>query len=576
MTEFFVSVAGDDSADGTSGQPFKTLERARIAVRDATGDVTVHLRRGVHTLTAPLRLAVEDSGRDGRITYQAYGYGTDDCESVQISGGRQITDWRVKDGVWLAEVGDLDTRQLYVNGQRAERAGIDAIPGDAERTPTGYRTNDLSPLVWRAPAGVEFVYRGIYPWTEARCGVESVSAHDGSAVITMAQPNFAKAVELYNFAWDGHAMTGPGLPTRVENDPAFLTEPGGFVLDRTRPGRHVLHYLPRPGEDPAVTRVVAPSLETLLSIDGTRGIAFKGLTFADATWLKPNGDNGFLHYHGSGYFTGGGVDKVTIAEGSWVTVPRQSQTIPACVSLNDSTEIRFEECRFTRLGATALGMAGGADLTVRGCDFDLVAASAISVSGSRDTTIVDNLIQHVGLDYSGSPGVAITDTVNCTVAANHVREVPHCGIVAGPGKGTRILRNLTTGTMNVMADGGGIYLSSVQGDSHGNGAVVSGNVINDTRTPYNFGLYTDYGAAWVTVVDNVVFGADNTAVLTVNPPLENVVYRGNFWDAEPMGANDIPATVTYQDNTTITDGVEFAEATAAIRARAGLERNRTI
>ena len=86
--------------------------------------------------------------------------------------------------------------------------------------------------------------------------------------------------------------------------------------------------------------------------------------------------------------------------------------------------------------------------------------------------------------------------------------------------------------MGVLADGGGIYLSGPQGAST-NGAVIRGNVIGDTRTPYNFALYTDYGAAWVTVEGNVVRRADNTAVLHVSPPLENVVYRGNFWDADP-------------------------------------------
>jgi hypothetical protein len=207
---------------------------------------------------------------------------------------------------------------------------------------------------------------------------------------------------------------------------------------------------------------------------------------------------------------------------------------------------------------------------VRGCEFDGLAASAVTVTGSRDVLIEGNLIQHVGLDYSGSPGVALLDTQDCTVAGNHVREVPHCGIVAGPGRGTRILRNLTTGTMSVLADGGGVYLSGPQGDSVTNGAVIRGNVIEDTRTPYNFGLYTDYGAAWVTVEENVVARADNTAVLQVTPPLENVVYRGNFWDADPIGSDAAPDGVTYENNTTLTDEEELRAATAAVRARAGL------
>src|SRR5690606_37649373 len=134
-------------------------------------------------------------------------------------------------------------------------------------------------------------------------------------------------------------------------------------------------------------------------------------------------------------------------------------------------------------------------------------------------------------------------TGDCVVRQNRIAEVRHCGIVAGPGTGTRILRNLITGSIRVLADGGGIYLSSTQGDSADNGALVQGNVVRDTRTPYNFALYADYGASWVTFEGNVVVGADNTAVLQVSPPLENVTFRGNIWDADPIGVDAIPQTV---------------------------------
>ncbi|MEU6035975.1 right-handed parallel beta-helix repeat-containing protein [Actinomadura sp. NPDC047616] len=574
LTEFHVSPAGDDSAPGTLDAPFATLERARRAARKATGDVVVHIGAGTHVLDRPFELTEDDSGRDGRrIVYQARGYGTEEQEQAVVSGGREITGWRVRDdGAWVAEVGDLDTRQLYVDGRRAERAGIDGLPGDARRSATGYVTDH--PLDWQAPGGVEFVYRGVYPWTEARCGVASVTRDGDRSVITMVEPAFGWAVALYTSAWEGQVMDGPGLPTRIENDPSFLSEPGTFVLDRSRPGRHVLHYLPRPGEEPSRTRVVAPALETLVRLTGTRDVSFKGLVFADATWLRPSTERGFLHYHGTGYHDGGAVEKVVIVEDeAWVTVPAAPRTIPACVSLRDTTGIRFEGCRFTRLGATGLGATGGEDVTVRGCDFDTLAASAVTVTGVRKAVIEDNLVERIGLDHSGSPGIAIAETVDCVVAHNHVREVPHCGIVAGPGRGTRIVRNLVTGSMSVLADGGGVYLSGPQGDSPGNGAVVSGNVIKDTRTPYNFALYTDYGAAWVTVEGNVVAAADNTAVLQVSPPLENVVYRGNFWDADPMGSDDVPAGVTYEDNTTIADKAELDAATTGIQARAGLRRS---
>jgi ribonuclease E len=188
----------------------------------------------------------------------------------------------------------------------------------------------------------------------------------------------------------------------------------------------------------------------------------------------------------------------------------------------------------------------------------------------------DVLIQ-VEKEERGNKGAALTTFIS--LAGRFLVLMPfsdQCGIsrkIEDPRERSRlkqILRNLTIATMGVLADGGGIYLSSTQGDSHDDGALISGNVIRDTRTPYNFALYTDYGASWVTVEDNVVARADNTSILHVGPPLENVVYRRNFWDADPMGSDAVPAGVTYEDNTTITDETELDKATADIQNRAGL------
>ncbi|GAA3566376.1 hypothetical protein GCM10022419_053820 [Nonomuraea rosea] len=572
MFQFHVAPSGDDSGPGSAERPFATIERARAAARAATGDVVVQLRGGTHTLTRPFELTEADSG----VVYQAYGYGTSEQEEAVVSGGRPITGWRERDGVWAADVGDLDTRQLYVDGRRAERAAIPGLPGEVSMTETGYVTDSAGPREWRSPGDVEFVYRGVYPWTEARCGVATVSpSGDGATVITMVQPAFGWAMELYAATWEGQTTHGPGLPTSIENDPSFLTEPGTFVLDRSRPGRHVLLYLPRPGEDPERTRVVAPVLETLLSAVGARDVSFRGLVFAEATWLRPSRPEGFLHYHGSGYYEGGGVEVAVIGEGASVTYPAASASIPSSVRFEDPAGVKIEGCRFTRLGSSALGVSGGEGLVVRGCDFDTLSAVGVTVSGGVGAVIEDNRVRRIGLEYSGSPGITVTGTRSCTIAHNEITDVPHCGIVVGPSEGVRVLRNLTVDTMKVLADGGGVYLSGPQGDSWENQGLVQGNVIKDTRTAYNFGLYTDYGAAWLTVEANVVMRADNTSVLHVGPPLENVVYRGNFWDADPVGHDDPPSGVTYEGNVTYKDEHDLNAATAAIRERAGLLRPRS-
>lgn len=58
----------------------------------------------------------------------------------------------------------------------------------------------------------------------------------------------------------------------------------------------------------------------------------------------------------------------------------------------------------------------------------------------------------------------------------------------------------------------------------------------------------------------------------VSPPVEHVVHRAGFFDADPVGADAPPAGVVYADSTTFT-GPE-PDGAAAVRARAGLLRSR--
>ncbi|NUS72423.1 MAG: DUF1565 domain-containing protein, partial [Corynebacteriales bacterium] len=318
MVDIYISPTGKDTNPGTRQEPFATLERAQLAAQQATNDVTIHLRAGTYPLSQTLTV---NAPTKHHITYQAYEHDKT-SEKVIISGGHVIVEWQQNHDIWETNIGERDARQLYVDGERVERASIQSLPENTHVTKTGYTVPTAEMPQWQTPSSVELVYRGVYPWTEARCGVSSVRHDTDSTVITMTQPAFTWAHELYNSAWDGNTSSGPGLPTRIENDASFLT-PGSFAIDRSTPGQHILRYAPRADEDPSTTHVVLPALETLIRLTNVRNMSFKGLTFADATWLLPNRDQAFLHYHGSGYYNGTGeINKVVVVEDqAWVTVP---------------------------------------------------------------------------------------------------------------------------------------------------------------------------------------------------------------------------------------------------------------
>ncbi|WP_438490010.1 right-handed parallel beta-helix repeat-containing protein [Streptomyces sp. S186] len=567
-------------------------------------DLLVNLHAGTYFLDAPLALDGQagDSGENGhRVVYQAYGYGSRRQEKVVVSGGRVITGWipGEVDGAWRAEVGSLETRQLYVNGRRAPRASLSpGIPGSVTKTETGYVTDSAAPQSWQDPTGIEFVFPWVYPWSEARCRVAEITGDAQSTTITLAQPAFDWARELYAATWVGDQPESPkspdshrdprwdGLarPGSAENSVSFLTEPGTFVLDRSTPGNHVLHYLPLPGEEMAEAEIIAPVLEKLVVGRGTEehplhDVTLRGLTFSHAGWTEPDGPHGFLHFFANAYYGGGELQKVELAEGNaHVTVPAAPRSIPANVEFTGAVRVALHDNSFTRLGAGAIGFAGpGRDNAIVGNRIEDVSGSALTVTSGTGTRIQQNLIHHIGREYHGSPALRVSDAREVTVAHNEIHDVPYSGIVVTGGDRAarvQIIENLIHRTMTVLADGGGIYLNGPQGTSYADGTLVRGNVIRDTLTPYNFGLYTDFGAAWVTVQGNVVHRSDTPIVLRVTPPLENVTFLDNFWDDHPADADTPPSGVTLAGNKVLPkDGFESALAAdpagAAILASAG-------
>ncbi|KND40202.1 hypothetical protein IQ63_00650 [Streptomyces acidiscabies] len=525
--QLYVAPWGKDSWPGTFRQPFATPGRAQREARGRAGAV-VNLRGGTYALKAPLRLTGADSG----VVYQAYGYGSSRAERVTFSGGRVVSGWlpdgRSK-GAWRAEVGALETRQLYVEGRRAERfAG--GVGGKLTVTRTGYVTGSSAPSRWRRAGDVEFVYRSGY--VEGRCGVAGVSrgADKGAArgfVITMDEPCWSLVRELY--ASDELLAA----PVAVENSPSFRARPGSWYLDRSRPGRHALLYVPRAGEDMRRARVVAPVLESLVSGVGVRDVAFRGLTFAYATWLAPSSPAGF-----------------PAAWSMYLRPDGKLLTVPGAVSFRGVERVALTGNRFTHLGAQAVELRDSSGSSVVGNVISDTSDGGIALGVlppeekgvNRGNRVTDNWIHHTGREYRASSAIWDSATQETVLAHNQVNDVPYTGILSGPSedlrgimRGNRIVGNRVFATNRVLVDGGGIYLRGEQGRSFADGAVISGNAVTGSRYGiWNVGIYTDDSTNWVTVADNAVY--DYVASIGGcseewgGRPVRNVRYRGNFWD----------------------------------------------
>src|SRR6266511_2036400 len=216
-TVVWVSPSGNDGNPGTSRQqPLRTPEHARDVVRsmnrNMAGDIAVILLPGTYRLAQPLALDAQDSGTNGHTVAWTAAPGA----RPVFSGGVQINGWqRTSPGsaVWSAPVpAGLATRQLYVDGVRAQRAS-GPVPVTLTSTSTGYTASAPTMASWRNPGAIELVYTGgdgywglrtggLGGWTEPRCPVASISG----TPITMAQPCWDNSTRRVNRT-DGSGRT---------------------------------------------------------------------------------------------------------------------------------------------------------------------------------------------------------------------------------------------------------------------------------------------------------------------------------------------------------------------------------
>jgi len=591
---------GSDSNSGAINSPFKTIEKAKNTVRlynrNMTGDIIVYLRGGTHPLKRELQLNQGDSGTNGfNVIYKNYS-----GETPVISGGKTITSWTLFDpskNIWESSVdASLETRQIYVNGVRAIRArSSSGLPG-AIVTSSGYTTTDTNMQNWENKSDIEFVYKNL--WIEPRVGVASISG----TTITMKQP-------AWGMVYQGGAPLsikpdGEG-PTYIENAYELLDEEGEWYLNRTT---NKLYYKPRTGEDMGAAEVVAAVLNTLVSGTGNidnpvHNIQFEGITFAHATWLYPNGNEGYTPIQASVYSKPYASPEYSYDLDNWIVMP-------ANIAFSMAKNIRFERNKFIHLGASALGFSNGSqDNVISGNEFTDVSGTAVQIGGVslndsypqdpryivKNNQVTNNYIHNIAAEYRGCVGVFVGYTEGTLVSHNEIADLPYTGITMGWGWGDRdfadkpdrvakpsdrwrIFHNVPSSSKNnvishnhihnimgYLKDGGGIYNLGAQP-----GGVIEGNYVHHVNDEYG-AIYLDSGSRYVTVANNILHDYVRNFIQTgYNNDVEFNYWNqdnGYWWEKTGLVANNyqigngnVPASIL--DNV----GLEAAYADLLPRA----------
>ncbi len=626
----WVSPRGNDHAEGSRRHPFRTLFRARDVARSARrshrqAQINVYLLDGTYRLTKTLVLDRRDSGRAGAEVAWSAAPGA----RPVISGAIRVRGWRVHDaarGIYVARVArGLRARQLYVDGSRAVRARSAMYPPGFTRTPGGFQASDESMAGWRNQSSIEAVT--LTQWKMMRCPVEAIRGRD----ILMEEPCWSNA-NVFPYLWSFQTLTW------LENAYELLDGPGEWYLDR-RAGR--LYSIPGFGQRLARADVELPVLQALIDVRGTlrrpvEHIRFQGLTFAYGTWLGPSSPNGYADDQSGFHLEGYGHPPNLIGHD-----PDTART-PGNVRLRYARRVTFIHDDFLHLGGVGLDFDTGSQHdAIVGNRFDDISSAAIELGGvspidsrpahavqmTADNLISNNLITHVGREYSDSAGIYVGFTTRSRVEHNDIGHVPWTGIAIGWGWGlldpggflglpnavpgqwgtyttptrsedNRIVDNRIRGFLEILWDGGAIYTLGQQGRSSDHGELIAGNVASGKRRLAGGNtFYTDGGSRFVTLERNVSldnppgvtdFGPcwlpDSLALCGLQipygtdrggcRPYGDLTYRQNYWQYPTLYIAacpypPYPVNVVDVDNHVISGA---GQVPGSILAAAGLQR----
>jgi len=250
------------------------LSAARDKVRGllplAAGPIQVELFGGTYRLTSALQLGIQDSGTPGNpVSYTAV-----PGQTPILSGAEQVTGFTQVDAtknIYQAPIPKgVASRELFVNGVRADRARSALNPQGFSVTSTGFTTSDPQYTSWTNAPGVEIVRDN--GWKQLRCPLASItpSATGGSnlTVDPACWNNNHNSVPNPSFPFNGAGLPTLDGITWIENAYQLLGTPGQFYVDSAA---GELYYVPRPGENLATADVELPVAPELLDLSGTPG-----------------------------------------------------------------------------------------------------------------------------------------------------------------------------------------------------------------------------------------------------------------------------------------------------------------
>ena len=557
--EIYVSLQGNDKNSGTKEAPFYTLNRAikqarewrRLNRPEVAGGIYIRLEEGVYAQRNSLFLRPEDSGTPDSPTVIC---AVDGAHPV-ISGGVAVTGWKrgcnhpaipekLKQKIWSAEaplIGNrrVETRQMWVNGHKVQRAAqfpdgglermIDFNP--EEQTITIPVSQSVNPKRLQNAGQLEMIVH--QRWAIAILRVKSIDAKDGQAVVRFHEP---ESHLEFAHPWPQPVIGGEKGNSSfcLTNALELLDQPGEWFQEYPS---GTIYYYPQADENMETAEVIIPTLETLVTIDGTlsrpvKHIQFNGITFAHTSWMRPSFQwhvtlqGGFPLLDAYKLQEPGLPEKAELENQAWITRPETA------IRVKGAEHIDFKHCTFRHLSSTGLDYEWAVTASsVEDCQFTDIGGTALLVGAFPDggfethvpfipvdvrelcshITIRNNFISNVTNEDWGCVGIGAGYVRNMDISHNEVCHLNYSGICVGWGWtslesgmcNNRIEANYVHHFARRLYDAGGLYTLSNQP-----GSVMRNNRIEHLiEAPYAtndraFYIYLDEATDGYTMENN--------------------------------------------------------------------------
>ncbi len=433
--DFYVSPLGNDSWSGTlpapgaqggGNGPFKTLEKARDAIRRLKeagelpeGGVTVHIRSGVYPLTRSFELTARDSGaKSAPVVYRAY-----KDEEVRLVGGKQINGFtpisnpailnrivqKYRDKILqtdlkaqgITDFGKVSPRAF---GGPAHTTGLELFFQDEPMTLARWPNEGFVKIVGllepdtvnvRGTKGSKtgkFMYGGDRPkrwveendvwvhgywfwdWSDERQKVESIDTVKRIISVTPPYHNYGYRIGQWFY----------GLNILAE-----LDRPGEWYLDRET---GILYFWPPAPIEKG--RAVVSILDTLVNLTGVSNVVIEGMIFEAARGTA--------------------------------------------IVMKDCKRSKIVGCVLRNLGGTAVQIEGGNNNGVASCDIYATGSGGVSMQGGERKSLTpaghfaenNHIHQYGRWQRMYTPAITLHGVGN-RAAHNLIHNAPHIAIMFG-------------------------------------------------------------------------------------------------------------------------------------------------